>query len=1465
MNGPRCEPYLPLLPETSELVDGSGSDTACQCTPRQPLLNYYSSSSSSSSSSESNTPTEQESTNAATTANRPFSALADDSLCLQCASPLSTNCGFSNCALTHDEHGQWHLELAACECEACEQHAAESVGDADAADGDIRRRLLDRHRFSRLDEALGVDEPLECVRARVHNRVPVLQLRLLLAPDSPMYSTAVAAAAAGADAVQELFDNVFCSFTQSTLYVASDAGQRVLERDVFACADALEVHHQLAVPEELMRRPREHLYFSALLLRVATALRMVRALTTDLRHCYATSVPVQQLVLALQLFADTHLDLHLFCDAMGGNYTDAYLEFPLIAALTGQKRRPTDVLAECVFFTPLERCYPHPLRAVYAGELVDLTCSLPQANIWSNVRSGWASKTNSLLHMLLVKAVNKKCMVREFAGMMSQELGRQPSLMIVLLNMLEVTLLGAFPGPRQRPAWRARLSVRRSMHMDGFRLYTWCSGCHKDTHAACPLCPGGSVPTAKSGAHKDHLCPMCAYVRANKYFIFFAIKEMYVFYVRRNGVINTLLEQEAGWIEHWSLLLRALDDARQIVSDVFAHGGVCATPDAVRDSLQRASAHMALLHDCNKPTMMHMSKEIYFWELLLAKMSRHHGMEIVAPFWTGCQEPGDFLLAPRREAEHDPHAFPRPTPASTAAAAAAAAAVPIALTKSGAPKKKQKRPAKARLAALLSREAPQFYECDVPLAHLGGRRWCDVHTLDDVERVARFCVRDFGDLMPTLLASVGMAPAAVDALQAMMHNSRVREMPDNQLQERCEQLRRAPHTPVDFHLLHHFLRCMAKEHAIGSWPLDLEQAGAQARALRARHRLARWETLPLAATHVFVCRNDERVFANIVEPAEHTERDEALRGDGTALPLRKKVIAARGVTDAYYCHERQALMCPKDIDSSMCRELRKKGQQRVMWMPVATHPDAKKQAALIAEAKKNANSIRESLQSSRACQSQVLESINLLGRVWRVGSRAITLCVRCGSVCYWQDSCMSSEGMTCGREVRFAPRARFTELRQFVTPATQQLRTAQPGTTLIEMRETMLCAPRLTGTRADIFTRTRTPVFDDTREYDRLSLINARLQTRALMITAASNEPASSTPPLVDAAAVEDSVSLTIETYSGGGGSATSIAGAASASAATVKARPRPRRPQTRNVAQQIADKIEAGARSSASDAERAERAELLRVRDELARAVTDEDVARIFANVQGALASVLVKNQESLLNEERRARDALPFAEQHRARPHNYDEQEWAALADDERFFAWTFEGRAHRTALLYAQAQLTSDREEQCERLRATYALQVERWRAERYFEQELEHLRDCDITKRQIERASGGGAHAFASDAFSEQQLDDMRRFFIGLGTMPVRYEVCCAFCRTVCDPKGAYCSLWVANLDRLLVDPRTNVPLDERGLVRIFLCANCFDKVQYNLLRAKPLPLASDVFLHIQAQRARARDQYLRKKK
>jgi hypothetical protein len=72
-------------------------------------------------------------------------------------------------------------------------------------------------------------------------------------------------------------------------------------------------------------------------------------------------------------------------------------------------------------------------------------------------------------------------------------------------------------------------------------------------------------------------------------------QEFYVYTVARNGVVNSILEQESGWTEHCSMLLRSLDDARQMISDIF-RTPTSATEEHIRTTLRLASRHMALLH-----------------------------------------------------------------------------------------------------------------------------------------------------------------------------------------------------------------------------------------------------------------------------------------------------------------------------------------------------------------------------------------------------------------------------------------------------------------------------------------------------------------------------------------------------------------------------------------------------------------------------------------------------------------------------------------------------------------------------------------------------------------------------------------------------------------------------------------------------------------------------------------------------
>ena len=391
---------------------------------------------------------------------RPFNALADDSICLLCASPLATNCGFSNFSLcqvaAHDGVASgWRLEMQPCTCEQCERYASESSNQNDLQDGMARERLLERHRFSKLDRILGVDEPLESVRMRPANRVPILVLRLMVADDG---------AALGVLHDLEALDEVLCSFEQTVAFVATERGQSMLRERVFERARELELLHQIAVPSVVVKHAVYHYYYSAALLRVVVAYDHIERLTRDLRYGYDTdAITVQRFVLALQLFADTHLDLMVTCDAMGGLYNDAWLT--LSSAQTASVNLPPlpenasaaevrarkdlqrkALMADAIYFSPLERAYPHPLRAVYAGELINFGNSLLQSNIWTTVSEVSMSETARCLHILLGKAANHKCLKRNVDIMLSLEMGSQPVLVPVVHNLLETTQLGNYPG-----------------------------------------------------------------------------------------------------------------------------------------------------------------------------------------------------------------------------------------------------------------------------------------------------------------------------------------------------------------------------------------------------------------------------------------------------------------------------------------------------------------------------------------------------------------------------------------------------------------------------------------------------------------------------------------------------------------------------------------------------------------------------------------------------------------------------------------------------------------------------------------------------------------------------------------------------------------------------------------------------------------------------------------------------------
>jgi len=343
----------------------------------------------------------------------PFLGLADE-VCLHCASPLNSDCGFLNLALKNvamaDGGSRWRIETLACMCSHCDQATAE-LDATGLDDADRRARLLDRHRFDKLDALLDVDAPPAEQRRFEVNSVPVLELRRILLDERRFAWTA--GICAEIEVERALYRHVFCSFGATVAWLADDgAEQRKLLLHLAADRQALERRFQLNWPAEVDLFDGKHWILAALVVRVATALRLSDAVQRNLNFGYDTDPATQWLVLMLTMFADTHLDLHLLCDLFA-RYDDDWIETPLMEQLIPseqmQDRRSGQVLLnEVIQFPPLLMAYPHPLRCVYAGELMDATCAVASSNLWTDVQEKNKSQVNSFVHIFLNKAGNHR-------------------------------------------------------------------------------------------------------------------------------------------------------------------------------------------------------------------------------------------------------------------------------------------------------------------------------------------------------------------------------------------------------------------------------------------------------------------------------------------------------------------------------------------------------------------------------------------------------------------------------------------------------------------------------------------------------------------------------------------------------------------------------------------------------------------------------------------------------------------------------------------------------------------------------------------------------------------------------------------------------------------------------------------------------------------------------------------------
>lgn len=928
----------------------------------------------------------------------PFSTFADELVCLTCASPFNADCGYWNFSLRSDsETGHYIINTLPCMCSHCDEHVELSNGGADGLVADRRARLAQRHNFRLLDTMLGVDEPVEAQRRFVKNRVPVLELRAMLLGDEPELPDI---ALAGYDRHAEL-PALLCSFSRTVAYVQSDAGKRLLERRVLTRVAELSTRYQIAVPPPVLRRPDECLLMCALLLRVVCAYDLMQATTEDLRSGFKTDPTVQWFVLQAQMFADTHIDLHLNCDVFE-QYRDEQLEAPLYKSMATGEMQRDGVVHEILGQSHLQRCYPHPLRAMWAGELASACEALALGDIWTKVSDSGKSMVSGFVHVFLCKASNHKCMVRNFSKILCETFGEYESMLPFIVNVLEVHKLGNFPGPRVRPRWRARLAVRRSHHMDRFEMFTWCAWCNHSKQVPCPM-PGcdNRKPTSKDARHKKHLCDVCQFFSEVEPQLYVAVKEFYIFQVRCQRVVEAKQLLHSQWHAYREVALMAADDARRHV-DMMYDAQSDLSPAALQEITDRMTDAVLLAQQCNK-TVQRLRKDYRLSDLLLRMISHAHNKVVVCQQWTGCQRPEDFLLAP--------------------------------LLRNG--------------EQFEDRRLERMNACFAPLEHLGGKRWCDVYTLAHVKAVAEVCL-ELGDIITQLLPSIGMSPGCHAAIQEMQCSSEMRNMPDNSFKDLFKKIYAA--YPVDFHLLHYFLQCMHAHDMVYAQNLDADTTIAQAKALRLRYQVMPWQPLPEDVDAIYFCRGDRRIYTELVEGISADDVALMLGEDEEGDTLFTTFTPfARGVKGALYCHRSKQLYCTTDVSSTISRKFKRDGLF-----------DQEEFFGSSRVEKRNARSVRTARETKKRCEAP-LERIHFLGRAVRIGTRAYTLCVVCGAPCQYDGSRLTAMGPTCGRHHTFGEEGCYTDLRLYANRFLQQVRETTDGGgregRLFPLPVPLLCAP----------------------------------------------------------------------------------------------------------------------------------------------------------------------------------------------------------------------------------------------------------------------------------------------------------------------------------------------------------------------------------------------------------------------
>lgn len=964
LGAPRVAPYLPVLPSTST---ARGAHTSCGA--QKFNIGRFQ-----------------------------FAEIATERVCLECASPFN-RCGHCYFSLRRDtvtiqpksateqplpeeNDNEWTISTFPCTCGTCAEivESLALTGGSNNVVVDRRLRMATRHDTEMLDIMLGVDESLNTQACFVSNRVPVLLLRRMLLGKSPTMPMMPLLGYCR----ETILPRVFCSFSRTVAFMSTREGMILFKQRVLQRRTELEKTHMIDVSDEVASSPRACRVVAAALLRITIACDLKKEVRCNSRYNYTTDVHVQYYEYMMQLFIDTHLDLLLAADVRGA-HNDVALTEPMSATVTmpAADLASNSPLHDIIRRSIYDRCYPHPLRALHAGELPDLTNSTFDSDLWTKTSDNTRSRVTELIHNFESKTQNHRCAGRNIAKMVCEMWGYNVPSATLVMNLLEIHTLGNYPGVVYRPGVRARLATRRAYSLDELKSEPWCAWCHYADTNPCPQ-PGceNRNTNKRQRQHNDHICSMCQQFQKIEPKLTAAIREFFVFTVRCHYITDMIMRVDNEWTAYSNVVGLAADESRIYTERMYASRTPLSAQELTQIQEKQIYA-IELVQQCNK-SVQRLRKDYMFAELML-RMCNHAHTGMICQTWSGPQRPEDYLMAPVNR----------------------------------------------NFERFTDERLKRMNACFEPLPHLGNKMWCEVFSLEYLDAVARAMLQHAGDIVISLLPLIGVSPQCFKAVQDLHRNSELRNMPDNSFKSACTKLCQL--FPVDFHIIHCLLLRINSHDQFRVIVLDEKTAIAQVKALRARHGIMPWNPLP-PLDRLYFCPAEGRVYADLVEPLTDELIQKAVDDcDGDALTVTNSPFGT-GPKGALYSHVTHKLHCTRPPSSSIGKKYERDGYMAQEEFFGETDD------AATAEDKRTAKSIRVAQNSQRAC-SQPLKFVSMIGKLARIGSHLYALCTMCAAPFIVQNNSMTSDGFVCGRHVRFLDQDRYTELREYVSRHTRELHT----------------------------------------------------------------------------------------------------------------------------------------------------------------------------------------------------------------------------------------------------------------------------------------------------------------------------------------------------------------------------------------------------------------------------------------